>query len=425
MTLKADGRNDHRKGYVVRKPIAARTVNPLHFEDLEPHRFEDLIRQLAYGFRTWSRLEATGRLGGDEGTDIRGLEVITAAAPLDDETLTDGEDEQDSGAVLDEREWRIQCKRYQAIGPKLMRSVVDEAVPDPPSPPYGLIIAAACDVSAKTIAAFHDERINRGVREAHLWTKAHLEDMLFHPDNDHLLFAYFGISLGVRRRSELKQVQSRIALKRKLLRAFEKKSLDGFSFEDVIIRNIEDRSFPEKIPGGNREIFRVDPWFTALILQAYSEGLVVSRFHFDGCVREDWSWDILRDTATVQAHAGHYDYDPSEVPDREHEKLAQIINEHLPKNEQHLIRLVWFLPYESILEVDPIGEAYFGVPHLYCRYSGELGPFTGVGVFTHRHSGAFLEEEKHRPTYKELAKKHLSPEDFAKLTFLEKKRARM
>lgn len=92
--------------------------------------------------------------------------------------------------MVDVREWRIQCKRYQAIGPKLMREVVGEAVPDPERPPYGLIIAAACDVSAKAIAAFHDERIKRGVREAHLWTKAHLEDLLFQPDNDHLLFAY-------------------------------------------------------------------------------------------------------------------------------------------------------------------------------------------------------------------------------------------
>ncbi len=41
---------------------ATRTLNPLHFEDLEPHRFDDMVRQLAYDFRTWRNLEATGRL---------------------------------------------------------------------------------------------------------------------------------------------------------------------------------------------------------------------------------------------------------------------------------------------------------------------------------------------------------------------------
>ncbi len=38
-----------------------RTLNPLHFEDLEPHRFEDMVRQLAYDFRPWRSIEATGR----------------------------------------------------------------------------------------------------------------------------------------------------------------------------------------------------------------------------------------------------------------------------------------------------------------------------------------------------------------------------
>jgi hypothetical protein len=36
------------------------------------------VRQLAYGFRSWRALEATGRLGGDNGIDIRGIEVVGA-----------------------------------------------------------------------------------------------------------------------------------------------------------------------------------------------------------------------------------------------------------------------------------------------------------------------------------------------------------
>ncbi|MFC6662822.1 hypothetical protein ACFP90_22520 [Deinococcus multiflagellatus] len=51
-----------------------RTLNPLHFEDLEPHRFEDLVRQLAYEYRPWASIEATGRGGADDGIDIRAFE---------------------------------------------------------------------------------------------------------------------------------------------------------------------------------------------------------------------------------------------------------------------------------------------------------------------------------------------------------------
>jgi hypothetical protein len=47
-----------------------RTLNPLPFNDLEPHRFEDLVQQLAYELRRWRSLEATGRLGSDEDLDV-------------------------------------------------------------------------------------------------------------------------------------------------------------------------------------------------------------------------------------------------------------------------------------------------------------------------------------------------------------------
>ncbi|NYG46218.1 hypothetical protein GGD67_003689 [Bradyrhizobium sp. IAR9] len=56
---------------MVTKSIPTKTTGPLHFEDLEPHRFEDLVRRLLYDFRQWRELEATGRTGSDEGFDAR------------------------------------------------------------------------------------------------------------------------------------------------------------------------------------------------------------------------------------------------------------------------------------------------------------------------------------------------------------------
>lgn len=35
----------------------SKTVGPLHFEDLEPHRFEDLVRQLVYDLKDWGKIE--------------------------------------------------------------------------------------------------------------------------------------------------------------------------------------------------------------------------------------------------------------------------------------------------------------------------------------------------------------------------------
>jgi hypothetical protein len=39
-----------------------RSLHPLPFENLDPRRFEDLIRQLAYDFRRWRALETYGRI---------------------------------------------------------------------------------------------------------------------------------------------------------------------------------------------------------------------------------------------------------------------------------------------------------------------------------------------------------------------------
>jgi hypothetical protein len=54
------------------KPNITRTYGVIHFEDLAPERFEDLIRELVYDFRDWQSIEATGKGGGDDGC-LKGL----------------------------------------------------------------------------------------------------------------------------------------------------------------------------------------------------------------------------------------------------------------------------------------------------------------------------------------------------------------
>src|SRR5947209_1674250 len=72
-------------GMALAKPRVTRTFGPIHFEDLDPHRFEDLVRELIYDFRDWQSIEATGRSGGDAGFDIRGFEKVQALTRTEDE----------------------------------------------------------------------------------------------------------------------------------------------------------------------------------------------------------------------------------------------------------------------------------------------------------------------------------------------------
>lgn len=146
-----------------------------------------MVRQLAYDFRPWRYLDASGRPGRDGGLDIHGIEAVSSGLS-EPESGAEGDeaDNDDRLAITEEREWRIQCKRYKRIGPKLIKENVEELLDETADPPYGLVVAAACDMSSKTLSAFRQEAFAHGVKEAHAWAKAHIEDMLFRPNQDHL-----------------------------------------------------------------------------------------------------------------------------------------------------------------------------------------------------------------------------------------------
>ena len=63
-------------------PRAQRTINPLHFEDLEPHRFEDLVRDPAAQMRdilAFLKLAPDGHIA-DAAFQGRGCAISMASA---------------------------------------------------------------------------------------------------------------------------------------------------------------------------------------------------------------------------------------------------------------------------------------------------------------------------------------------------------
>jgi hypothetical protein len=141
------------------------------------------------------------------------------------------------------------------------------------------------------MAAFRERAHLRGVSETHLWAKAHLEDLIFQPENDHLLFAYFGISLGVRRTSALQHIRKFISIKRKLMRAFKVDEIDEVVNQDALIRDAFDRTYPEE----SNEVTHGDapPWEPVSVVSFFHGGIVVSRWHYLGRVTDNGKWDIL------------------------------------------------------------------------------------------------------------------------------------
>ena len=283
-------------------------------------------------------------------------------------------------------------------------------MPDPANPPYGLIIAAACDVSAATMVAFHDERVKHGITEGHLWTKAHLEDLLFMPENDHLLFAYFGLSLGTRQRSKLQHTQSTITLKRKLLRAFKKDTINGLHLDEALIRDIEDETYPRVRGAEDDNILVIPPWFPAEILYTYTWGLLIVRQGMDGWAREDGTWDVLPISARSRNGMGRDYYwqlksQEDHIRDSEQHRRVQAVFDKVPEKERVYMRAFRYLTFTSILEVDPIGDNLHTGVHLFCRYKGEYGPFDdrGLHFLYFRHSDPIVPDyDKHQPLFDNL-----------------------
>jgi hypothetical protein len=344
--------------------MVTRTLNPLHFEDLEPHRFEDLIRQLAYGFRTWRSLEATGRKGNDEGVDIRGMEIVQEAR-LSDEEGGAGESPSPS-----DREWRFQVKRYKELGPADMRKIVVDALSRGPAP-YGLVAAVGCDVSADALAAFREEALSRGLVQAHVWMGAHLEDMLYLPENDRLLFGYFGVSLRTRERGRLTEVRAAISIKRKLRQALGVGEFGGMKLDDVLVRDVEcvdflhPRHLAEPVPPAQSvEIYNIAPG-----------GLVVRRFRCFGVVKLDGTWDF---DPTTRWSAGNRGFEFWEAHAGESNPLRRPSHSPLGSKDPQIkiISELRFIPYDDILEVDPDGDDYLPITNLICRFAAPEGPYT-------------------------------------------------
>jgi hypothetical protein len=105
---------------MAKKALPTRTVNPLPFNDLDPHRFEDLVRNLIYDFRRWRTIEATGKGGSDDGFDVRAWEETSEIANLDEENADVGIHPMEGNL------WKLQCKREKELGPTRITAIINE-----------------------------------------------------------------------------------------------------------------------------------------------------------------------------------------------------------------------------------------------------------------------------------------------------------
>jgi hypothetical protein len=355
---------ENRKPPMASKVKTSKTINPLHFEDLEPHRFEDLVRQLIYDFRDWALLEPTGRLGSDDGYDARGLEVAEGPpSPVEEDEESDAIGE----AGYEGRLWQIQCKRERSISPAKILRYVDQMIPKGAAVPYGVIFAAPADFSKKTRDAFRDALRQKGAGEIYLWGKADLEDVLYQPKNDHLLFAYFGISLQIQKRSQRGALRGILAIKRKAIKHLGE--INRESFTEILIRDIDDSHYPWR---SDLPDFRSNPaWKKFYFVGHDHNGIqVLIRRYFayrdveylppDGKANLK-AWDFTKKGNVT----------PDDPWNNEDERAGTYAVhsfwQNLDQQKRAHFEIVGLVKYENIIDIDPEGDIYAQCPHVYVK----------------------------------------------------------
>ncbi len=369
-----------------------RTLNPLPFSDLEPKRFEDLVRQLVYDFRPWIRLEATGRAGSDDGYDARGIEGLDRAAT--DENENDDEPADEPQRVA-ERAWLIQCKRERTIGPSKLEKYLEGIAVSEREKLYGLIFVACCDFSKKSRDVLADWCRSNGLSEFQIWSVSDIETMLMQPKNDHILFAFFGISLQIRKRAAATAVRSLVATKNKLHRLLERRSHSHF-----LIRDLEDDKFPY-IEAGTKPRWLVRQQ-TAFDFRGV--GFILKEYF--AYADADERWDIANAyNLAISEHANPWASDEEGFPDQALRGEIRKFFSEAPDENRAKFTIEAYLPFSEIAVVDEIGDPVFGEhtgrPTLFVRFKDDrpaTHPHVEVEIRPAK-SGAFYPDKAKRIKY--------------------------
>lgn len=361
-----------------------KTLNPLPFGDLEPHRFEDLVRQLSYDFKNWRSLEPTGRLGADDGYDARGFEIVD----LEQEKDID-EDNIDNDPITGDRLWQIQCKREKSITPAKLEGYINEMIPEGADIPYGVVFSAPCEFSKKTRDLFRQKMIEKGVQEFYMWGRSDLEDMLFQPKNDNLLYAYFGISLIIRRRAVKTQIRLILATKRKAIKHLGEMHKNNYL--PVLVRDVEDKKYPyiEDVTD-----FKKRPIWKKYYFTGYEHNgikLLIRKFFayrkMDETNNKLLEWDFSEETNLALIHDDHWNKEENDTSGRGH----HFVDKEIEQKNIAFYEIERVIPFERIIEIDPFGDNFSDDPHIFVQLENDMffQPYGGTFKLVSRDTYAY------------------------------------
>lgn len=315
--------------------MVTKTIGQLHFEDLDPIRFEELTMSMIYRMKRWLSLDHFGKQGSDRGVDIRAIEEL------------------ENGK---KKVYYFQCKRYKKMTKSIIHGIIDKYLEQNVDIPDIYVLVVGCSLSRDLTEDFEAYSKNKGFAAALVWTSSVLECKLINEYQD-LLFAFFGINLTEKRNNAIQSIRRNVALKKRMHEDFLKHGRPSneermarlqnpsmrFIHSEVLIRSINDRVYPDNTLNNHD----YTGFFKAEVYNFYHNGLIV------------YTMPYVTDI-NIKQYEDRFEKEQYEVV----RVRAQVFG---------------FIPFENIIEYDLEGDEYYMYPHLFCDFVKPSNPFEKIG----------------------------------------------
>jgi len=385
---------------MAKKASPSTTINPLHFEDLEPHRFEDLVRELIYDFKDWKSIEATGRAGSDEGFDIRAWEKVAQVTNTEEEET----EENDTGShPMEGNLWMVQCKREHELGPTKVSRIIDDGIKS--DPPYGYILVASVNFSKKSYDTFREKLREKGVSEFYLWGKGELEDLLYLPKNDRVLFTFFGVSLATKRKSKSTERRFAVNNKNKLARILAEGEVSRDIYSSVLIRDINDENYPWEDRYAD---FEINPrWREFGAIEFHPRGLIFHVHKYYAYIDEEKrEFDFTQESDLIsRPYENQANMRKREKKDTSSSQNAEDFWKHFRSENRAYFVIDGLLPYEEMLVIDDKGDVLYAIPQIF------VDPRLTIENLFRQYVALVKEDEKDRIDLSEYKRIKIFPDE--------------
>lgn len=322
--------------------MVTRTINQLHFEDLDAIRFEELILSMVYRMRRWDKLDHFGKKGSDDGIDIKAVEIL-----------------ENGKSNL----YFFQCKRYKKISKSQLKNIIDDFLKKDNIIPEYYVLVISCSLTKKQIEYFEQYCKENGFKSILIWTSSIIEAKLY-TDYQDLLFAYFGINLTDKTKKLTGSIRRNIALKKRMKKDFLKSSGSRtseevmerirnpylkFEYSKVLIRSIYDTAYPK-----DNTLLNDDHtgYYKGEIYDFYHNGIQVRAFPY---VKD------IKIKIPKSINSDEYDIDSEEYD------IVKVRAE-----------VLGCIPFENIIEYDIDGDEYYMYPHLFCDFTNVSDPYESI-----------------------------------------------